>query len=509
MNQKLRGQIFGTLIILCSNFISVQGSAASFPVFDFSHSFVCSPEQSVGCNGLFQIHEQDASEMALLTNGEASFIERLRTLENAKKSIRIQTLAFKGDESGLKIAEILKRKKAEGLDVRIIVDGISNSEYQTQTLYFDLKDHEIEVEGFEAGYLQWVNEVSLSHYSHPNKRFHEKMWIIDGEDPSGLAIIGGMNIANEYFRIGLKPKNIWRDQDMIVRGSVVKDVVETFERDYQYFKQLKASNPFLFDTDYYWKSWNAGIKQCFGEVFCCLMDKEGNPTFQYCKDKTLSAMVEQVYQQALSKSSDLSFKPGKTRFFQNRPRFKETYIQQVYLDQIRAAKKEILIANSYFFPSDEVIQELRAAADRGVHVILLTNSKATNDVPFITAGTRYTYLDLMQSKAASAKGDLKVFEWEGHRFGEGTLHAKFAVFDQEVGIVGSYNLDVRSEKLNSETVMVFESPEQATELALQFLHFDLKKSREISLEEAKEFHNLKRIDHLIEYMISKKFKGQL
>ena len=33
---------------------------------------------------------------------------------------------FKGDESGLRIAEILKEKKAAGLDVRVIVDAFSN-----------------------------------------------------------------------------------------------------------------------------------------------------------------------------------------------------------------------------------------------------------------------------------------------------------------------------------------------------------------------------------------------
>jgi phosphatidylserine/phosphatidylglycerophosphate/cardiolipin synthase-like enzyme len=62
----------------------------------------------------------------LLRKGAESFAARIQLLDEAKKSIRIQALIFSGDEWGLYIAEILKKKKAEGLDVRIIVDAASN-----------------------------------------------------------------------------------------------------------------------------------------------------------------------------------------------------------------------------------------------------------------------------------------------------------------------------------------------------------------------------------------------
>jgi len=97
--------------------------------------------------------------VAVLQNGEDSLAVRLATLKAAQKSIRIQALVFKGDEAGLRIAQILKEKKAAGLDVRVIVDALSNPWMQTQWLFFDLKQHGIEVEGYEAIALQWLNEV--------------------------------------------------------------------------------------------------------------------------------------------------------------------------------------------------------------------------------------------------------------------------------------------------------------------------------------------------------------
>ena len=149
---------------------------------------------------------------------------------------------FKGDETGLRVAEILKQKKAAGLDVRVIVDAFSNPWLQTQWMFFDLKQNGIEVEGYEAMALQWLNEVpipALTPHTDPDaldKRFHEKMWIIDGETDHAIAVTGGLNIGNEYFRAAPDdPDATWRDQDVVLRGAIVRDLVTAFDRNFDYF----------------------------------------------------------------------------------------------------------------------------------------------------------------------------------------------------------------------------------------------------------------------------------
>ena len=124
------------------------------PVFGPPDTFNGSPLEEVGREGLFNVYPPRANKFAVLENGDVSFNARVRLLERAQKSIRIQALLFTGDESGLYIAEILKRKKAEGLDVRVIVDAVSNLGFQTQWMYFDLKQHGIEVQGYESLYLE-------------------------------------------------------------------------------------------------------------------------------------------------------------------------------------------------------------------------------------------------------------------------------------------------------------------------------------------------------------------
>jgi phosphatidylserine/phosphatidylglycerophosphate/cardiolipin synthase-like enzyme len=67
------------------------------------------------------------------------------------------------------------------------------------------------------------------------------------------------------------------------------------------------------------------------------------------------------------------------------------------------------------------------------------------------------------------------------------MHSKYAVVDRERGLVGSYNLDPRSEKLNSETAVVFLEPELAEALRRSFVENDLRYSREVTRELAAEF----------------------
>lgn len=493
LQSRLRVLGFSGLLALLA--LPGIAQARGFSVLDPHFSFECSPLEAVGCTGLFAPHSGDGSEMDLLTNGERSFAARMDALRRAKRSIRIQTLIFTADESGLAIAQLLKQKKSEGLDVRVIVDGFSNPSPKTQTLYFDLKQHGIEVEGFEAAYTQWTLEVSASDPCRPNKRFHEKMFIIDGEEPDGVSILGGLNIANEYFRTGPKPKLRWRDQDMISRGPVVMDQVLAFDRNYDYFKELKDQRPDLFNPDTYWRGWNRLIRTLYSGVLSPLADEAGRPVFRYFTHKKISAIVRA----AAERDPLLSFRPAEFRFFQNRPRFKETYLHQAYLDLIRSAQSEILIANAYFFPSQEILTALADAADRGVTVRLLTNSKKTNDVPAMSDGSRHTYFDLLHSPhspSQKSRGLFEIYEWIGPKMGEGTLHAKFAVIDRKVAIIGSYNLDDRSHLLNSETAMVFDNPDLAGELTEQFMNQDLPKSHRITDAEARKFHNPKAIQRL-------------
>jgi len=464
-----------------------QSSFVPGSPFGPSGEFLGSPYAEVGLGGLFETHPPGRCRIAVLPNGDRSFAARIRALESADTSVRIQALIFRGDESGLYIANILKKKKAQGLDVRVIVDAASNLGPQTQWMYFDLQQNGIDVQGYEAIYLEWINEIPVNAHAaadntvDPNKRHHEKMWIVDGETDHGVAVVGGLNIGNEYFRVDPQdPDNNWRDQDVIVRGDVVGDMVATFDRNFDYFQKVKESRG-IFNTDLYWEATRS------------VLEKVGTLNVEYSIDERLAANVRD----RAGATVDLDYESAACRFFQNRPRFAESYIEQVYMKSIREAKSEILVANAYFIASPAFVDTIREAARRCVKVILLTNSPETNDLPMLSIVGREYYADMLAANEEPAvrtcnKGGLEIWEWQGHRRGEteqtdGTIHAKYAVFDRRVSIVGSYNLDPRSRALNSETALVFENAALSGQLAALFFGNDLEFSRRITLEEARAF----------------------
>jgi len=462
-------------------------SSRPAPVFGPPQEFAGSPIEEVGRRGLFRTHIPGSTKIALLRNGDQSFAARIQLLEKAETSVRIQALIFSGDESGLHIAEILKRKKAEGVDVRVIVDAAANLGWQTQWMYFDLKQHGIEVQGYESFYLEWINEVPMPFLSPekdpeaPNHRYHEKMWIVDGETKRGAAVVGGLNIANEYFRVD--PSDVgdfWRDQDVVVKGSIVADMVAAFDRNYEHFLEIKASRGAL-NTDVYWQSTRN------------FLDEFGKLSVSY---STRSDLVERVNAMARV-DLRLDYAEARSRFFQNRPRLGEAYIQQAYRKLIDNAEREVIICNAYFIPSADFVEAVMAAVERGVRVIILTNSPETNDLPELTMVGRSYYKNILslngRASVEQTGGSVQIWEWHGRRYDQarqtqGTIHAKYAVFDRRYSLVGSYNLDPRSEKLNSETAVVFESDSLSAELATIFYENDLAYSRRVTPQQADEFN---------------------
>jgi putative cardiolipin synthase len=112
-----------------------------------------------------------------------------------------------------------------------------------------------------------------------------------------------------------------------------------------------------------------------------------------------------------------------------------------------------------------------------VQVQVINNSRATNDLPLVTVVGRLRYLALVEA-------GVEVYEWHAERFGQGTLHAKHAVFDERVTIIGSYNLDPRSLSLNSEDVVVIVDPRIGGELWRFGQEHDLPMAERVTKEMA-------------------------
>ncbi|WP_338562346.1 cardiolipin synthase ClsB [Erwinia sp. E_sp_B04_7] len=115
-------------------------------------------------------------------------------------------------------------------------------------------------------------------------------------------------------------------------------------------------------------------------------------------------------------------------------------IEQHYIDMLRDAKKEVIIANAYFFPGYRLLREMRSAAQRGVSVKLIVQGEP--DMPIVKVGAELLYNYLVG-------GGVEIYEYIRR-----PLHAKIAVQDDYWSTVGSSNLDPLSLSLNLEANLI-------------------------------------------------------
>ncbi|MDK9905338.1 phospholipase D-like domain-containing protein, partial [Klebsiella pneumoniae] len=105
------------------------------------------------------------------------------------------------------------------------------------------------------------------------------------------------------------------------------------------------------------------------------------------------------------------------------------------------AKQSLVISTPYFVPDVTLINMICATAYRGVDVTIIFPRK--ND-SFIVAATSHSYYwQLLEA-------GVKIYEYK-----PGLLHAKTLTIDDQISLVGSTNLDLRSFDLNYENNVIF------------------------------------------------------
>lgn len=142
-------------------------------------------------------------------------------------------------------------------------------------------------------------------------------------------------------------------------------------------------------------------------------------------------------------------------------------IRRAYLNRIRAAKRSVLITNSYFVPDRMIRMALAKAASRGVEVRVLV--PGISDVKAVYYASRKLYGWLV------TRG-VHVHEWLPH-----VLHSKTAVVDGEWCTVGTYNLDYLSWRSNLEVTLAVADEQVAAALETRF-RADLAQAAEIDME---------------------------
>lgn len=161
------------------------------------------------------------NNVEIFFDGEDKFKALLESILNAKHYIHLQYYIFKSDGLGKKVIEALCKKAQEGVEVKLLVDGMGGRKLRKKYI------NQLIESGAEFGifFPPFVPLVSLR----INYRNHRKICIIDGRE----AFVGGFNVGDEY--IGLSKKfGYWRDTHIKIKGSAISSLQWRFFLDWRF-----------------------------------------------------------------------------------------------------------------------------------------------------------------------------------------------------------------------------------------------------------------------------------
>ncbi|RYX99718.1 hypothetical protein EON78_02820, partial [bacterium] len=145
-------------------------------------------------------------------DGAAAYGAMEKLIDNAKKSLYIETFIFHDDETGRRIADKIVKKKKQGIEIKVLIDGLGLRVTKDTRIADYLKDAGVDVKIYNKLILG-VHGINIT---------HRKMLISDGEN----GITGGMNFGNEY-------EKEWHDSMTEFHGEVVQDMQKEFLIDWK------------------------------------------------------------------------------------------------------------------------------------------------------------------------------------------------------------------------------------------------------------------------------------
>jgi phosphatidylserine/phosphatidylglycerophosphate/cardiolipin synthase-like enzyme len=290
-----------------------------------------------------------------------------------------------------------------------------------------------------------------------DRRMHNKLFVADGS----VAIVGGRNLADEYFsEMG---RESFLDFDLLLTGAVVPDLAKSFDR--------------------YWNSRYAFPVQLFARP-----RRRGNtpepegPVPAARVEPDLSVPSKDLFGapplREQLRSHNFHLVEVQSSTFSDAPEKVDPSFDAVgrmtltrrFLDLIDEARNQVVLISPYFIPNAETMNRLRSLRAADVDVRVVTNSLAVSDEPLVNMGFHRHEKEML-------KAGIRVFELGsslpadgaplGRPFGRrfGRLHAKVAAVDRSLLLVGSLNLDSRSATLNTEIGVAVRSRE-ITEMVL-------------------------------------------
>ncbi len=404
--------------------------------------------------------KKNQSGILVLDKGEDALIARAWLADHAVKSIEVQYFIWSTDNIGILASEALLSAAERGVKVRVIVDDLLIDAPDESLIALAMHPN-IEIKIYNPKHsvgvslFQRIKHI-FTNFRSVNQRMHDKTFIVDGK----VAITGGRNMADEYFDYNHNYN--FRDRDALVIGKVVNDMNLSFNR-FWASKLTETVEQRFKGTELLEKNINdKKVKQVYKELHAYAQSpKNFEVEVRYAINHVSSRFPELLKSVTWTDAQFISDVPGKNS---------ETtslggggLSTSALAAHINRAKKTIVIQSPYLVLSDEAKQLFIDARKRGVKIIISTNSLASTDNLQAFSGYRSQRDDIMdmgieiyeyQPYPAIQKKLLERYPSIKNNHPVFAIHAKTMIIDSKTVYIGTYNLDPRSQNLNTEVGII-------------------------------------------------------
>ncbi|MET3443371.1 phosphatidylserine/phosphatidylglycerophosphate/cardiolipin synthase-like enzyme [Variovorax paradoxus] len=449
------------------------------------------------------------SGFLLLGGPPAAYGSRLALIEGAQKTLDLQYYAIHADASTGRLLRGIRAAAQRGVRVRVLLDDFHSTGRDALVLGLAFVPN-IEMRLFNplagargSSFARILNSVGDA--SRIQQRMHNKLFLADNV----LGVTGGRNLGDAYFGNALKGNFI--DVDILAAGPIVQELSRSFdsywnneraypvqslvkreelrairERAEQADRELadesaRAQNAPPATTDAEPKPGAAPTPAQLARAWdekpldlqtarfvwapaVMLADQPGKIPADKGTNQTRAPglVVSQPGDAATSSRRAASLEASSDLAAGS-----DTVVEGL-LQLIEQARSDLLIISPYFVPGPDMKQAFAVARARGVRIRVLTNSLASNDAPVAHVGYARHRKDLLKlgvelyelrseqanvSNAFGSSGSGNLGE------SRSMLHSKVLVLDGQLLVVGSMNLDLRSQLQNTEIALLVRSAE--------------------------------------------------
>ncbi len=369
----------------------------------------------------------------LADNGEA-LKERIRLISQAEKRIILSTFEFRTDESGKDMLAALRAAAQRRVQIQLLVDGMAATIRMPGNEYFTA------LSALETAEIRIYNPISLLKPWQLMGRMHDKYLIVDDD----AYILGGRN-TYDYF-LGDHDGYINYDWDALV-----------------YQAGEVCGESMLSLIDYFETVWNHSLCRTYKDE-CEALKRDSVIAAGATLDNRYEMMQKEHPAWFEACDYEAVTKPANQIKLVTNPIHcyaKEPIVFYTIVQLMGQAEEEVRFHTPYIICNDWMLQCLQEACQKVPDIYMMTNSVANNGNPFGAMDYKYNKKKILRTGVKSLEYD-----------GGVSYHGKCFVIDDRFSGVGSFNWDMRSSYIDTEMMLVIDSPEVTADLKREMSHYE-------------------------------------